>query len=300
MQLSVIVSTYNSPRWLEKVLWGYSVQTHPDFEIVIADDGSRPETATLVERMRTETGLRLKHVWQRDDGFRKCRILNKAVLHSAGDYLTFTDGDCIPRQDFLSVHAARAQPGYFLSGGYYKLPMATSEAIGREDILSGRCFHLDWLLARELRRSYKNLKLTASPAQARVFNRITPTRCNFKGSNGSAWKQDVLAVNGFDERMAWGGEDREFGLRLLNSGIKARHVRYDAIVLHLDHARGYADPARVAANEVLRKATERLGVTRTPHGIQQLVDNGYAAGRADRPLSACLPAGAVSGAARRG
>ncbi|MFO8152279.1 glycosyltransferase family 2 protein [Thioalkalivibrio sp.] len=278
MQLSVIMSTYNSPGWLEKVLWGYNAQTHRDFEIVIADDGSGPETAALIERMRTETGLRLKHVWQRDDGFRKCRILNKAVLHAAGDYLAFTDGDCIPRQDFLAVHAARAQPGYFLSGGYYKLSMATSEAIGREDVLSGRCFSLDWLLARGLRRSYKNLKLTASPAQARVFNRITPTRCNFKGSNGSAWKQDVLAVNGFDERMSWGGEDREFGLRLLNSGIKARHVRYDAIVLHLDHARGYVDPVTVAANKTLRKATKRLGVTRTPQGIQQLLDSGYAAG----------------------
>lgn len=40
MKLSVIITTYNSPVWLQKVLWGYEVQTFRDFEVVIADDGS--------------------------------------------------------------------------------------------------------------------------------------------------------------------------------------------------------------------------------------------------------------------
>lgn len=275
MQLSVIVSTYNSPVWLEKVLWGYSRQTHRDFELIIADDGSTEETAELIRQMRRSTALSIQHVWQADRGFRKCRILNKAILHARSDYLVFTDGDCIPRQDFLAVHAQQARPGIFLSGGYYKLPMPTSEAIGREDILDGRCFNLDWLVARGLPRSYKNLKLTASYGQARILNRITPTRCNFKGSNGSAWRNDVLAVNGFDERMAWGGLDREFGVRLLNAGIKPRHVRYNAIVLHLDHGRNYRSPEEVAANKLLRRQTERLNLKSTDYGIRQLLKNGY-------------------------
>ena len=271
MRLSVVFTTYNSPRWLEKVLWGYSVQTHKDFELVIADDGSTAETAELIERMRGETGLAIKHVWHEDKGFRKCRILNKAILQADSDYLVFTDGDCIPRSDFLAVHAARAEPGCYLSGGYYKLPMSTSEAISPEDIRSGRCFELPWLLAHGLpRHFYKNLRLTATPRQARLFNRITLTKCNFKGSNGSAWRSDVLRVNGFDERMQWGGLDREFGVRLVNAGVKPRHVRYDAICIHLDHPRGYADPERVAANKALRESVARSRITRTPHGIEQL------------------------------
>ena len=40
--LSVLVSTYNQPRWLELVLWGYSVQTVTDFELIVVDDGSGP------------------------------------------------------------------------------------------------------------------------------------------------------------------------------------------------------------------------------------------------------------------
>ncbi|HET8800824.1 MAG TPA: glycosyltransferase family 2 protein [Marinobacter sp.] len=269
MKLSVIISTYNSPEWLEKVLWGYSVQTHREFEIIMADDGSTDETRQLIDRMRTETGLDIRHVWQEDNGFQKCRILNKAVLEASADYLVFTDGDCIPRQDFLEVHATEARPGYYLSGGYHKLPMATSRAITREDIIAGRCFDLTWLKAHGLKASYKNSKLTASRRQARLFNALTPTRCRFKGSNGSAWKQDVLAVNGFDETMAYGGEDREFGVRLVNHGIKPRHVRYNAIVIHLDHARGYVDPAIVKANKDHRIKVDKQGIIRTMHGIEQ-------------------------------
>lgn len=286
MKLSVIVSTYNSPRWLEKVLWGYSRQSHFDFEIIVADDGSGAETAELIECMRAHVGAPIRHVWQRDNGFRKCRILNKAILHADAEYVVFTDGDCIPRSDFLAVHAARAAPGHYLSGGYHKLPRETSEAITRDDILSGRCFDLDWLKSHGLRRNRKNLKLTATPRQARLLNRLTLTRCNFKGSNGSAWLRDILAVNGFDERMVWGGLDREFGVRLINYGIRPRHVRYDAIVVHLDHGRGYRDSGRVAANRALRRVNARKGVHWTDFGIRQLRDQGYAPEHAD-PAAAC-------------
>ncbi len=272
MKLSVIISTYNSPKWLEKVLWGYSRQSHRDFEIIIADDGSTDDTRQLIDRMRAETGLDIKHVWQEDEGFRKCRILNKAVLEVASEYVVFTDGDCIPRQDFLAVHAAEAEPGAYLSGGYHKLPMSTSQAIGKDDILTGRCFSLKWLKQHGLKSSFKNLKLTASPWLAKICNKLTPTACNFKGSNGSAWLTDILAVNGFDERMPWGGEDREFGVRLINRGIRAKHVRYNAIVIHLDHSRGYRDPEMVAKNKALRQANEKSGVARTEYGIAQLAE----------------------------
>lgn len=273
MKLSVVISTYNSPLWLEKVIWGYRQQTHADFELVIADDGSAEPTRDLVERMREKTGLTIKHVWQEDTGFRKCRILNLATLEAASDYIVYTDGDCIPRRDFLAVHAAEARPGCYLSGGYHKLPMKTSQAITLDDIESGRCFELPWLKAHGLPRSYKNSKLTAGPVRAQFYNAITPTRCRFKGSNGSAWLEDVLRVNGFDERMAWGGEDREFGVRLINAGIKPKHVRYNAIAIHLDHARSYRDEEMIKRNKALRKANEKSGVSWTDYGVSQHIES---------------------------
>lgn len=280
MRVSVIISTYNAPRWLEKVLWGYTRQTHRDFEIIIADDGSTHETVDVVARMRKATDLALQHVWQKDAGFRKCRLLNKAILHARTDYLVFTDGDCIPRCDFLATHIRRARPGYFLSGSYYKLPMTTSRQIERDDILTGRCFELSWLVAHGVPRGRRNLRLIATPRQASILNRITPTRCNLKGSNASVWLTDALVVNGFDERMQWGGLDREFGVRLLNAGVRPRHVRYDAVCIHLDHARGYAQPELVAANKALRIESQRSRKVKTEHGITQLLAGGY------RPINA--------------
>jgi glycosyltransferase involved in cell wall biosynthesis len=274
VNVSVILSTYNSPLWLEKVLWGYSRQSFRNFEIVIADDGSEAATARLIDEMRDKTGVAITHVWHEDQGFRKCRILNKAILQARHDYLLFSDGDCIPRDDFVAVHAAEARPGHYLSGSYVKLPMSTSTVIGREDIESGRCFDVAWLRRNGLRGFSKRLKLGAGPKAARLLNHLTTARCNFKGSNGSTWKKDVIAVNGFDERMHWGGEDREFGVRLINLGIKPKHVRYNAVVIHLDHARGYVDPERVKINKALRLSSERNKVNCTYHGLSQLSGSG--------------------------
>lgn len=269
MRLTVILTTYNSPEWLEKVLWGYAVQTQPAAEIIIADDGSDVATRELIERMRAAAGLPLQHLWQEDKGFRKCRILNKAIVAARSPYLVFSDGDCIPRCDFLAVHARQARPGYYLSGSYNKLPLNTSRAITPADIQAQRCFDWRWLRAHGMTCQRKHLKLVVSPEQAPWLNRVAFTRCRFKGSNGSVWRDDAIRVNGFDERMVWGGLDREFGVRLINAGCRPKHVRYDAIVVHLDHPRGYLDPESVRWNKSLIREVARSRQVATAHGIAQ-------------------------------
>jgi glycosyltransferase involved in cell wall biosynthesis len=271
MRLSVIFSTYKSPAWLEKTFWGFLEQSHREFEIIVADDGSGDKTRELVDQYREHfaaIGVGLRHEWQADEGFRKCRILNRAIVAASSDYLVFTDGDCICRRDFLATHAARAERGYYLSGSYFKLPMETSLAIRREDVAEQRCFDWNWLRANGLPKSAKRSKIATGPGRAKWMNRLTPTACNLKGSNASAWREDLLAVGGFDERMRWGGLDRELGVRLQNRGIRARHVRYDAICVHLNHARGYKDPEMVRANKELRLNVARTGTTRTDYGIE--------------------------------
>jgi len=267
MKASVIFSTYNSTAWLEKVLWGFSVQTTKDFEIIIADDGSGAETKQLIERMRPEVGVALKHVWQEDEGFQKSRILNKAIVASETDYLIFTDGDCIPRKDFVEVHLTRRKPGHFLSGGYFLLPMDTSKAISKKDILSQACFKVGWLKAHGLKGSIKTLKLSARGIFRDVLNGLTRTKPTWNGHNSSGWKSDILEANGFDERMQYGGQDRELGERLVNKGIKGIQVRYSAIVIHLDHKRGYRTQESVLKNRAIRKNTRESGKQRTEYGI---------------------------------
>ena len=145
MKASVIISTYNSPDWLQKVLWGYETQSEPDFEIVIADDGSTSETADMIVAMQKNSKLNIQHVWHKDAGFQKTKILNKAILASKTDYLIFTDGDCIPRQDFVKAHLDHRQQDVFLSGGHFPLSMEISHLVSKEDIFNQNCFDINWL-----------------------------------------------------------------------------------------------------------------------------------------------------------
>jgi len=269
-KISVVISTYNMPQWLEKVLWGYECQIFKDFEVVIADDGSGEETRQLIQRFQQGSDLDIQHVWHEDNGFQKCRILNQAITKSKYDYLLFTDGDCIPKNDFLSIHAEKAERGYFLSGGYFKLPMDISKAINKSHIQSGEAFDLEWLRSQGLRKTIKNWKLSSKGNLEKALNWATPTNASWNGHNASGWKEDMLKINGFNEDMAYGGEDREFGERLFNMGIKSKQIRYSAICIHLDHARGYVKPEMLDKNLAIRKNTKQNKVIVTPNGINKV------------------------------
>lgn len=266
-EISVVISTYNSEAWLEKVLWGYDAQLFKDFEVVIADDGSGPETKKLITQLKNKVSYPIVHVWQEDEGFQKSKILNKAVIACKADYIVMSDGDCIPRKDFLNVHEKYKKRGYFLSGGYFMLPMDISKTITREDILTGKCFDIDWLKKQGLKSSFKNNKLTSRGFKSRFLNFITPTSASWNGHNASGWKKDIIAINGFDERMQYGGQDRELGERLFNLGIKSRQIRYSAVCVHLDHKRGYKTPESIKKNKAIRKNTKDSRSTWTSYGI---------------------------------
>lgn len=267
LKISVIVSTYNSEAWLEKVLLGFNCQSFRDFEVIIADDGSAAPTRELLQRMQGEVFYPIVHVWQEDDGFQKSRILNKAVVACNTEYIIMTDGDCIPRDDFVEVHYINKEEGYFISGGYYMLPMNISLLITREDIEEQRCFDINWLKEKGIPKTFKNNKLTARGLAARFLNAITPTNASWNGHNSSGWKKDILNVNGFDERMQYGGQDRELGERLFNFGIKSKQLRYSAVCVHLDHKRGYRTPESLEKNAGIRKKTKQEKRVWTYYGI---------------------------------
>ena len=267
MEISVIFSTYNSEEWLEKVILGFSVQTFRNFEIIIADDGSREATKNLIDKLRTEIDIPIIHVWQEDNGFQKSQILNKAILASTSDYLIFTDGDCIPRKDFVEVHDKFREKGYFLSGGYFKLPMDISKLISKDDIINQRCFDLNWLKANGLPSSFKNIKFLSSGLGSKILNFVTPTNASWNGHNSSGWKQDLMEVNGFNQEMQYGGQDRELGERLFNKGLKSKQIRYSAICVHLEHKRGYVNEETWKKNHAIRENTRKNKVVKTPIGI---------------------------------
>jgi len=265
--ISVIISTFNQPEWLDLVLFGYSCQTYRDFELIVADDGSNESTLEVIEKRKQEGLLSLKHVYHENKGFQKCTILNKAVLKSEGDYLIFSDGDIIPRKDFVQVHFNMRRTGRFLSGGTVRLPADLSARIGAGEIRSGICFDRTWLEDNGLGKSFKNNKLNAYGLKERFLNSFTPAGATWNGGNASAWKEDVIAVKGFDQRLLYGGEDREFGERLERMGVKGKQIRYSAVTLHLDHPRDYVHLKEQQYNKQIRRQNRKNGIIQTEYGL---------------------------------
>lgn len=269
MKLTVIITTYNSEEWLKKVLLGYSVQTEQEFQIIIADDGSTNKTKELIQSFHSKFKHPILHVWHEDNGFQKCTILNKAISKTQTDYILFTDGDCIPRKDFIYQHLKYKQKNYLLSGGYFKLPLSTSKFISEKDILNNNCFNPIWLARNGVNKNFKLTKLIKFELFNSFMNWITPTKKTFNGHNTSCFKEDLIRVNGFNEDMKYGGLDREIGERMFNAGILAKQIRYSAICLHLDHERNYYSLDEWNKNLKTRKYNVKNKIIKTKNGLDK-------------------------------
>jgi len=270
MDVSVIVSTYNKPEWLEKVLWGYRQQEHTGFELILADDGSRKETRDLILDFAKESPFPIRHLWHSDEGYRRSLILNAAILASRGRYLIFSDGDCIPRRDFVRAHIELARPGRFLSGGSVYLSMPVSRAITPADVTSGRFAEPSWLREQGQPLGRHRLRLLPGDWRAVLLDHVTTTRPTWNLNNASTWREWILAANGMEAEMQYGGADRALGSRLENLGLRGRRVRFRAVLLHLDHDRPYKTRESIQKNKGIRRRIEAEKETRAHNGLAEL------------------------------
>jgi glycosyltransferase involved in cell wall biosynthesis len=110
LQASVLVAVTITRPELRRTLLGLAAQTRRDFEVLLCDDGSGPAIAALARELRPLFPGGLRHLWQPDAGFRKCRILNAGVRRAGADYLVVLDADCVPHHAFVAAIGARAGP----------------------------------------------------------------------------------------------------------------------------------------------------------------------------------------------
>lgn len=197
--------------------------------------------------------------------------MNRGILLADSDYLIFTDGDCIPHPEFVARHLVLRERGNYLTGGYCKLPLDLSHRISRDDVVSGRATDYRWLAANGLQRHTMKLWLKNETMRS-VMNAITPVKSRLHGHNASVWKDDAIRVNGWDERMQYGGQDLELGERLNNAGIRGKTIRYSAICVHLEHPRGYRKPGMKEKNDAIRAETRGKKLSYTPFGIDTHLD----------------------------
>lgn len=268
---AVIITTYNNPIALRKTLLGLvAQQACVPFEVIIADDGSDHRTRAVLGDPAVGS-LNWQHVWHEDDGFRACTIRNRAIAATDADYLIFTDGDCIPRDDFVISHLRYAKKGVFLSASRVHIPELVHEKFTDEDILTQRVFDMVFLTSIDPKLRSESARLHRGIWRQRVMNTLTWRYGIFHGSNASAWREDIERVNGFDEEFdGYGSEDRDLGLRLRNNGVKSHYLKYSLVQLHLMHPRPYADPAIVLRNRKRLKDRYRRGVTRARRGLDSM------------------------------
>jgi glycosyltransferase involved in cell wall biosynthesis len=237
--ISLIVTTYEWPQALQRVLECLERQRDERFEIIVADDGSGPDTAAVVQRFKEQARVRVEHVWQPHREFRAAESRNRAVAASRGDYLLFLDGDCLARPDFLQAHRALAEPGWFVAGNRALLSerFATELLASSEAVAAWSARPLGGWIGARLRGDVNRLApMIKLPASWQRKNKPREWR-GAKTCNLAVWREDFLRVDGFDESyVGWGHEDADLAVRLIRSGVLRKEGRFAASVLHLWHA----------------------------------------------------------------
>lgn len=273
MNIEVIIATCKNPRALALCLATLSQQRLSGFSVCIAEDAEEPETGDVIQYAASRAqALTLRHVRQPDAGFRKNRILNAAIRSSTADYLVFVDGDCLLHPAFLLRHCACARTDRYLSGGLIRLSSKVTDALmsDMDAVTQGLIWQRKWLrnagLWNRIRHRAKLMPETTGP----LLDRLSLAPDRWLGSNASAFRNALKKVNGFDETLSYGAEDKELGVRLENAGIKPFSIRYSAPVLHLDHAREYADHRKNAHNLALIRSHRESGQYLTKKGLLDL------------------------------
>jgi len=260
IRLAVIVPTYNRPAALDRVLESLAEQDCPPAQVIVADDGSGPETAAIVAAWQARMPCPLLHVWQPDEGFRLARARNKAVAAAEADYLVFLDGDCMAFPDFVRRHIGQAESGRFVAGSRLLLGEALTREVEFGVLRPQRWGWLSWLLARLHGRVNRLLPLLRLPGRRWRLTRSHRWQ-GARGCNLGIWRQDYVAVNGCDESFeGWGHDDAELVSRLMRSGVLRKEGRFAVPVLHLWHResnRNNEAANRLRLDEVLNGSRPR-------------------------------------------
>ncbi|UCD89522.1 MAG: glycosyltransferase family 2 protein [Desulfobacterales bacterium] len=247
MNTSVIVTTYKRPGALKKVLEGLRHQSVLPGEVIVADDGSGPDTGEMVHRLKNDSPYPLHHVWQEDKGFRAAEIRNKSILASQGDYIICLDGDCVPGKHFISDHRKLAEQGYFFQGKRILVKRSLVPLFTHKEANSVAKL-LWYALTNKIKNCHHIIRMTP-------FFSTTSTRLKgIKSCNMGFFRSDLFAVNGFNQDfVGWGREDSELAVRLFRYGLKRKGHQFMAICFHLWHEEHNRDQLSIN-DELLSKA----------------------------------------------
>lgn len=256
---SLLIATYNWPQALELVLKSALSQTVFPDEILIADDGSREETKELIAQFQVKSPVTIQHFWQEDKGFRKSKILNKAIAETSSAYIIQVDGDCILHPKFVEDHLNASKKGVYLYGSRVNiLPEAVASVLNQQTTRYN-------LFSKEIKNKTRTLHL---PLLSNLYKPHQGISKKFRGCNVSFWRDDFIAVNGYNEDFeGWGREDSDLVIRMGNLGVKAKRLRYAGIVYHLHHTINSKE--NFETNDKMQNQTIAKKTVRVANGVDQ-------------------------------
>ncbi len=263
LKTSLLVCTYNWPEALELVLKSILNQAQLPDEVLIVDDGSTEDTKNLVAKYQSNFPVPLHHVWHPDDGFRKTIILNEAIAKAKGDYIIQMDGDCVCHSSFVKDHIDFASKGSFGQGSRVFMNPERSE-LALQNFNFSIPFYSKGIVNR--------LNAIHAPFMRKMMDKPSTSLAGTRGCNVAFWKSDLIQVNGYNEAIqGWGREDTELAVRLMNSGISKRKLKFGAIQYHIHHednSRG-----KLASNHGILETAIAEKWTRCEDGLNLHLEN---------------------------
>jgi glycosyltransferase involved in cell wall biosynthesis len=266
---SLVISFYNKIEYLRMILAALERQSFKNFEVVIADDGSRPEVVEEIRLIQTRSPLSIQHIWHEDLGFRKTKILNECIRKSKSDYLIFIDGDCIPHYKFIEEHFKNRKENFLLAGRRVNLSAKLSTTLTADKIRSGfleRGF--TWKLIADgifgtTNHVMKGLYFNNNFVQKFLNRKVK----GVLGCNFSLHKNTLLSINGFDERYLAPavGEDTDLEVRLIWNNVQIKMVKNMAVQYHIYHPKLNRSQVNLALFEEVKKQKKAF----TPFGIDR-------------------------------
>lgn len=258
MKIALIITTYNWKEALDAVLSSVLKQTFLPDEVIIADDGSRQDTAELIKKYQITFPCPLIHSWQEDDGFRLSASRNKAIALASSEYIVLIDGDMVLDPNFILSHKKNARENHFVQGGR----VLTNKSLS---LLMLKMAYTPKLFDKGIKNRHNSIN---SNLLSKIFSKVKNTARSTRGCNMAFWRDDCISINGFNEDfVGWGREDSEFTHRLLNLKLNRLYLKFAGVAYHLHH--NEASRELIDDNEKILERTIKEKKTHCKNGISK-------------------------------
>jgi glycosyltransferase involved in cell wall biosynthesis len=268
LPLTLSVAFYNHLPMLDLTLAAIEKQSFREFLVVICDDGSKPEIVSQLQARLDKFSLPVMHLWHEDKGFRKNRIMNWAIHLCETESIVFIDQDCMPHREFMHEHFKNRQKHSVLCGRRMDLTswvskMLTPEKVRRDFVEK----NLWWIIPTGLYMKDNNGGKGLYFRNPWLRSQANKKDRGIVGCNFSVFREDMLAINGFDFRYegAGTGEDSDIEYRLKLLGVKMQPFCNTAVQYHIWHKL----LKRPNINEEIFANVQREGHAVTSFGLRE-------------------------------